>query len=93
MELKSERFFGLLVLLISVGVVFLATATMDMDWIVCQFKAGYMVDNDWWWFIPGFFGINYRLAYYVTILRFVFGSMFVSVGLAAVYFRFVAVPI
>jgi hypothetical protein len=86
---NNQKLFGYLVFLISVGIFFLATATMDMDWIICQSKAGYMINNDWWWFIPNIFGMNYWLAYYVTVLRFIFGSIFIGVGLTAFYFRFV----
>lgn len=88
---QNQRFFLLLTFLISVGIVFLATATMDMDWIVCQSKAGYMINEEWWWFIPGIFGMNYWLAYYFTVSRFIFGSVFVSVSLTAFYYRFVLV--
>lgn len=67
----------------------IATATMDMDWIVCQSKAGYMVNEDWWWFIPGIFGMNFWLAYYFTVARFIAGTAILVYCLTMIYVRFV----
>jgi amino acid transporter len=77
---RKQRQQRVLVLLIvmAVGVVFLATGVMDADWQAMQWHAN-RDNGEYWTFIPNVFVLQWYWAYIFTLLRLVIGPILIVV--------------